>query len=72
MEQLNLFEKHLTIAELADQWSLSEDAVRRLFEHEPGVVVITSPPKKYRRSYRTFRIPETVAARVYRRMQIAA
>jgi hypothetical protein len=45
---------------------LSTDSVRRLFENEPGVLVIERPSKNTRR-YRTLRIPESVALRVHRR-----
>jgi len=56
---------------LASIWGVSDDFVRRLFLREPGVVVFF----KYRpgrRTYRTLRIPESVARRVHRRMEIEA
>jgi transcriptional regulator GlxA family with amidase domain len=60
-----LIERHYTVAELAEQWNLSRDTIRRLFENEPGVVVFTHP-KLNKRVYRTLRIPESVAKRKYR------
>lgn len=60
-------ERHLTVEELADSWSLSEDFVRRLFLHEPGVIVFRNS-RPGRRTYRTIRIPKSIADRVYRRM----
>jgi hypothetical protein len=63
------FEQHFSIKQLADMWNLSQDSVRRLFLHEPGVVVLQRK-RPYRRSYRTLRIPESVAMRVYRRSTI--
>lgn len=66
--QANTFEKHYSVDELAAAWSMSDDFVRRLFAHEPGVVVFF----KYRpgkRTYRVLRIPQSVAERVHRRMQ---
>ena len=57
-------ERHYTVAELAEQWNLSRDTIRRMFENEPGVVVFTHP-KLNKRVYRTLRIPESVAKRKY-------
>lgn len=65
-----VFERHYSPAEIAERWTLSEDAVRKLFEMEPGVLVLaTSKPGK--RRYRTLRIPETVAQRVHRRLSLS-
>jgi hypothetical protein len=61
-------ERHYTPDELAQLWTLSPDTIRRLFEREPGVLVIEHAKAKTRRRYRTFRIPESVALRVHRRM----
>ena len=62
------FERHLSVEKLAELWSLSEDFVRRLFLHEPGVIVFCKQ-QPGKRVYRTLRIPESVALRVHRRMQ---
>jgi hypothetical protein len=51
-------------AELAAAWSLSVDTVRRLFEREPGVLLIGSA------RYRTLRIPQEVVERVRRKREI--
>ena len=62
-------EKHYAPAELAALWGLSPDAVRRLFEDEPGVFVLgRAGSVRGRRQYRTLRIPASVAERVHRRM----
>lgn len=62
-------ERHYSASELATLWNLSADTVRRLFEHEPGVLVIGTEPGKYsRRRYTTLRIPESVVQRVHRRL----
>ena len=62
-------ERHFSVREIADMWSLSEDKVRDLFENEPGVVVISNGVLGRRqRRYRTFRIPESVLQRVHRRL----
>lgn len=62
------FERHYSVEELAKLWQVSDDFVRRLFLHEPGVVVFCHP-RLGRRVYRTLRIPESVAQRVHRRMR---
>ena len=59
-----LIERHYTVAELAEQWNLSRDTIRRMFENEHGVVVFTRP-RLNKRVYRTLRIPESVAKRKY-------
>ena len=61
------FEQHFSPEQLGDQWGLSADTIRRLFENEGGVLVIQRAGKKSRR-YRTLRIPESVALRVHRRL----
>lgn len=66
--QETTFERHYSVDELASIWGVSDDFVRRLFLHEPGVVVFF----KYRpgrRTYRTMRVPESVARRVHRRLE---
>jgi hypothetical protein len=59
-------EKHYTPAEIADMWALSQDAIRRLFRDEPGVLAMKNS-KRGTRVYTTMRIPESVAKRVHRR-----
>ena len=61
-------ERHYSPAQLAEQWSLSEDTVRRIFEREPGVLFFENPERISSRRRRTIRIPESVAERVYRRL----
>lgn len=58
---------HYSPAELAERWNLSVDKIRRLFEREPGVLVLAAPEKRNRRRYRTMRIPQSVAERVHRK-----
>jgi hypothetical protein len=65
-------EQHFSVAEVAERWNLSEDTVRRLFENEPGVLVIEPPRGRFsRRRYRTLRIPESVMERVHRMHLVA-
>lgn len=47
--------------ELAAKWKLSRTFIRKLFLHEPGVILTRSPGCKDRY---TMRIPASVAARV--------
>jgi hypothetical protein len=61
--------KHYTVTEIASLWNLSDDAVRKIFENEPGVLVIGERSSYSRkRRYRTLRIPELVVERVHRRL----
>src|SRR2546425_298246 len=61
-------ERHYTVAEIASMWNLAPDTVRRMFEREPGVLVLgDADGGKGKRRYTTLRIPESVAQRVYRR-----
>ena len=62
-----LSEHHFTVAELSERWNLSREAVRKMFENEPGVAVFCHP-KANKRKYRTLRIPESVVRRVYQRL----
>ena len=59
-------EKHFSPEQLGETWGLSSDTIRRMFEREPGVLVIENSRKQSRR-YRTLRIPASVAERVHRR-----
>jgi len=57
-------ERHYTPAEIAKAWQVSPRTVQRLFEREPGVLVIGNG----RRRRRTLRVPATVLERVQRRL----
>lgn len=63
-------ERHFSVKEIAALWGLSEDAARRLFEKESGVLVLSNS-KPGKRRYRTFRIPESVAQRVHRKLSLS-
>jgi hypothetical protein len=66
-------ELHYSPSQVAAQWGLSEDTVRRLFQHEPGVLVIEPPRGRFsRRRYRTIRIPSDVLERVHRRLSVVS
>ena len=63
-------EHHYSPAQIAELWSLSVDTVRKIFENEPGVLVIEGSVGRYRRRrYRTLRIPENVVERVHRKLR---
>ena len=61
-------EKHYSVDEVAEMWGLSADAVRKQFINEEGVLKLSAPRKKYKRTYTTLRIPESVLNRVYARL----
>ena len=66
-ETSRIDEHHYSVAELANRWNLSPDTIRKLCENEPGVLVLgESLTRRGKRRYTTLRIPESVAARVYR------
>jgi hypothetical protein len=56
--------------QIAERWSLSPDTVRRIFGNEPGVLAIERSRIYGKRRYRTLRIPESVAQRVYHRLAL--
>ena len=65
-EATTMMEKHYSVAEVAAWWGLSDDAVRRRFAEEPGVLRICQPRLlKGARQRVTLRIPASVLARVY-------
>ncbi len=62
-------ERHYSVAEIAALWNLSPDKVRRLFQNEPGVLVLGDAQPRYgRRRHTTLRIPESVVQRVHCRL----
>lgn len=63
-------ERHYSVAEVAEMWSLAVNTVRRLFENEPGVLAIGEHRPKFgrRRGKVTLRIPGSVVERVHRRL----
>ena len=54
--------------EVAERLRLSRDKVIRIFEKEPGVMVVDNRGMVWKRRYRTLRIPESVFDRVTRRL----
>ena len=52
-------ERHYTVQELAELWHVSPDTIRRFIRKEPGVLSVR----------RVVRVPQSVAERVYRKLQ---
>jgi hypothetical protein len=59
-----------SVAEVAKLLNLSRATITRMFEHEPGVIVIKRPERMNKRSFRTMRIPRAVLERVVRRITL--
>jgi hypothetical protein len=64
------FERHYSANEIAKLWKLSVDSVRRIFEREPGVLLVGDSNPRGKRRYRTLRIPESVVEQVHRRRSL--
>jgi hypothetical protein len=67
-QEERMCERHFSPAELGELWNLSADTIRRTFENEPGVLVFENAERASSRRFRTLRIPESVARRVYARL----
>ena len=65
-------DKHYTIDEVAAEWALSRDTIRRIFTNEDGVLKLCRPGTRYKRAHTTLRIPESVKWRVHRRLSAKA
>jgi hypothetical protein len=59
-----------TVAEVAVLTGFSRQTITRMFEHEPGVMVLKRPETMHKRGYRTIRIPRTVYERVLRKLKL--
>jgi transcriptional regulator GlxA family with amidase domain len=60
----------LSVAEIAERTGYSRQTVTRMFECEPGVLIIERPETRNKRSYRSLRIPRHVYERVVRKIAI--
>jgi len=67
VEASDFASRHYSPAEVGELWGVSADTVRRLFEKEPGVLLIGDSSRREKRRYLTMRIPASVVARVHRR-----
>lgn len=59
-----------TVAEVAALMGLSRQTVTRLFQHEPGVIVLERPERLHKRAYRSIRIPHVAYERVVNRLMV--
>ena len=57
-----------TVAEVAEMLNYSPQFITRMFENEPGVLIVERKAKK--RNYRSIRIPRAVYERVIRRLTV--
>jgi hypothetical protein len=55
-----------TVSELAQNWQLCENTIRKLFQDRPGVFKLGDVNPRRKRSYVTLRIPRAVAEQVWR------
>ena len=63
-----VLERHYKPSQIAQSWGVSTDTIRRMFESEPGVLVLgDAAGGRGKRRYRTMTIPESVLVRVYER-----
>jgi AraC-like DNA-binding protein len=65
------FERHYCVSEVAEFWGLSERTIRRIFNDEPGVIKWENGEIRFKRGYKTLRIPESVVQRVHRKLRKA-
>lgn len=59
-----------TVREVATLTGLSPQTITRMFESEPGVLVMSRPEEKHKRRYRSIRIPRAVYERVIRGLEV--
>jgi hypothetical protein len=61
-------EQHFSPAQLASQWGLSDDTIRRLFDGVEGVLRLEKPTRAGKRPRVTIRIPLSVAERIHTKL----
>jgi predicted transcriptional regulator len=59
-----------TVDEVAALTGFSRDTITRIFEKEPGVLILNRPTKMNKRRYRSIRIPHSVYERVRQRYEV--
>lgn len=57
-----------TVREVAAMTGFSRSTITKMFESEPGVIVISRPEQMHKQRYRSIRIPRAVYERVLRRI----
>jgi hypothetical protein len=63
------FEPHYRLSDLAKQWALGRETIRKLVKDEPDVVKIRIGRNK---KNTTYSVPESVARRIHTRLVNAA
>jgi hypothetical protein len=69
---MSALERHYTTAEVAKLWQVSQDTVRNIFRDVPGVVKIARPETRSKRTYTSFRIPQSVLETVHAKLRKGA
>jgi hypothetical protein len=64
--------RYYSAREIAELLNLSQDSVRKLFQDEPGVLVLGDQSSKYKRRYTTLRIPDSVLRRCQRQIEMSS
>ena len=59
-----------TVREVAALTGFSRNTISRMFESEPGVIVITRPERMHKQRYRSIRIPRAVYERVIQKYTV--
>jgi hypothetical protein len=67
---LATLEQHFSISEISEIWNVSKDTVRRMFQNEPGVLVLGGHASGRKRRYVVLRIPQSVLERVHARCSL--
>jgi hypothetical protein len=64
----NFTVRHFAVGEVAELWGLSDDTVRKLFEREPGVLIIGRNESRGRK--RRYRPPAIPIVRIVRNARL--
>ena len=67
---LATLERRFSVSEISEIWNLSKDIVRRMFQNEPGVLVLGTRSSGRKRGYATLRIPQCTLERVHRQYSL--
>jgi hypothetical protein len=70
MDAVRLDKKAYSVAEVASLTGFSVGTITRLFEHEPGVLILERPERLHKRRHRSIRIPQHVYQRVIERLLV--
>jgi hypothetical protein len=60
-----VFERHYRVGDLAKQWNLGRETVRKLVKNEPGVIKIRLGRRK---AHTMYSVPESVARLIHKRL----